>query len=57
MQKTGLLHGDLTYKLIGLAMEVHKRLGPGFREGLYDDTFLSNGKEFWLATNLKLEKT
>lgn len=40
MQKTGLLHGELTYKLIGLAMEVHKRLGPGFREGLYDDAFI-----------------
>jgi GxxExxY protein len=40
MQKTELIHGDLTYKLIGLAMEVHKRLGPGFREGLYDDAYI-----------------
>jgi GxxExxY protein len=40
MQKTELIHGDLTYKLIGLAMEVHRRLGPGFQERLYDEAYI-----------------
>ncbi|MSP01613.1 MAG: GxxExxY protein [Acetobacteraceae bacterium] len=34
--KPGLAHGgDLTYRLIGLAMRVHNRLGPGLLESAY----------------------
>lgn len=40
MQKSELIHGDLTYKLIGLAMEVHRRLGPGFLEKVYDQAYI-----------------
>ncbi|MDZ7303959.1 MAG: GxxExxY protein [candidate division KSB1 bacterium] len=40
MQKPALIHGDLTYKLIGLAMEVHRRLGPGFLEKVYDQAYI-----------------
>ena len=28
-------HEDLTYKIIGCAMEVHKHLGNGFQEVVY----------------------
>ena len=32
-----LLYEDLTYKIIGCAIEVHKYLGPGFLESVYED--------------------
>jgi GxxExxY protein len=32
-----LVHGgDLTFRIIGLAMRVHRRLGPGLLESAYD---------------------
>jgi GxxExxY protein len=32
----GLVHGsDLTHRIIGLAMRVHRRLGPGLLESVY----------------------
>jgi GxxExxY protein len=31
---------DLTYKVIGCAIEVHKRLGPGLLESVYEKCFL-----------------
>ena len=34
-----LLHKELSYKLIGSAMEVHKTLGPGFLEGSYQRAY------------------
>ena len=37
---------DLTYKIIGLAMQVHNELGPGHREAVYHD-----------AMAVKLEQT
>lgn len=31
---------DLTYKVIGCAIEVHKKLGPGLLESVYEKCFL-----------------
>lgn len=34
---SNLAHGgDLTYRIIGLAMRVHRRLGPGLLENVYE---------------------
>lgn len=30
-----MIHGDLTHRIIGCAMEVHKILGAGFQEVIY----------------------
>lgn len=33
------LHGDVTERIIGVAIEVHRNLGPGFLESLYESAF------------------
>jgi len=37
MTEADLLHADLTHKIIGAAMEVHRTLGMGFLEAVYED--------------------
>ena len=34
------LYEDLTEKIIGIAMEVYRNLGPGFLEGVYEEAMI-----------------
>ena len=36
---TGLKHGDLTEKLIGIFFKIHNELGHGFLESVYEQAF------------------
>ena len=36
----GLEYEDLTDKIIGCAIEVHKKLGPGFLESIYENALI-----------------
>jgi GxxExxY protein len=38
-QKAGLIYPELSYKIVGAAMEVHRNLGNGFLEAIYDEAF------------------
>lgn len=46
------LHQDLTEKIIGIAMEVHRTLGPGFLEAVYEEAFVYELEK----TGLKCER-
>ena len=35
-----ILYKDLSYKVIGLAMEVHSKLGYGFLEKVYENAMM-----------------
>ncbi len=40
MQETKKYLNDLTYRIIGCAIEVHKHLGPGLLESVYEKCFV-----------------
>ena len=42
---------DLTYKIIGCAIEVHKQLGPGLLESVYEKCFIQE----LLSQNFKVQ--
>jgi len=48
---TNIIYPDLSYKIMGAIFEVHKSLGPGFKESIYEKALI---KELTLL-GLKIE--
>jgi GxxExxY protein len=40
MDKENLLHKELAYRIIGVAMQVHNELGHGFMEKVYENAMM-----------------
>jgi GxxExxY protein len=40
LNRKEILHKDLSYKIVGLAMEVHRTLGSGFLEKVYENALM-----------------
>jgi GxxExxY protein len=38
--KRDIVHGELAYRIVGLAMEVHNSLGAGFLEKVYENALM-----------------
>ena len=38
--KKELIYKDLSYRIVGLAMQVHRELGPGFLEKVYENALM-----------------
>ena len=49
------IHKDLTYKIIGCAMEVHKVLGTGFLESVYEGALCVEFKRIKIPFNIQVE--
>ena len=54
MQITKKYINDLTYQVIGCAIEVHKHLGPGLLESIYEKCFLRELNLRGLATKSQI---
>ncbi len=46
---------DLSYKIVGCAIEVHKHLGPGLLESVYESCLLQELKETGLKVNSQVQ--
>ena len=40
MKEESIVYKDLSYKIVGLAMQVHSELGPGFLEKVYENSLM-----------------
>jgi GxxExxY protein len=51
-----LEHESLTEKIIGAAIEVHKKLGPGFLESIYENALAIEFKKRGICYKKQYEK-
>ena len=45
MKKKDFIYEDSTYKIIGIAMKIHRDLGAGFLEAVYEEAMIIELKE------------
>ena len=38
-REKGIIYKELSYEIVAAAMEVHRNLGPGFTENIYEEAF------------------
>jgi GxxExxY protein len=50
-----LEHKELTEKIIGAAIEVHRRLGPGFLESIYENALVIELRKQGLSVQQQFE--
>lgn len=53
--KIGLVYEELTYKIIGVAIGVHKELGPGFLEAVYEEALIIELKKAGIPFENQIE--
>lgn len=49
-----ILYKDLSYKVVGLAMQAHRELGPGFLEKVYENALMILFEENWIRAQAQL---
>jgi GxxExxY protein len=49
-----ILYKDLSYKIVGSAMQVHRELGPGFLEKVYENALMILFKENAISAQAQL---
>jgi GxxExxY protein len=54
-RKVALEHEALTERIIGAAIEVHRRLGPGFLESVYEKALIIELKKRGLTVQDQME--
>ncbi len=54
MNEKIILYEDLSYKIIGLAMEVHRKLGHGFLEKVNENALMLVLRNFLISVNSRL---
>jgi GxxExxY protein len=55
MNRMTLEHEELTGKIIGAAIEVHRQLGPGFIESIYENALVYELRKRGLKVDQQLE--
>ncbi|HEY3402652.1 MAG TPA: GxxExxY protein [Ohtaekwangia sp.] len=45
---------DISYKIIGVAIELHKNIGPGLLESVYENAFVHDLREAGLQVNCQV---
>jgi GxxExxY protein len=56
-RKVALAHEALTERIIGAAIEVHRRLGPGFLESVYENALIIELKKRGMTVQDQMEVT